>query len=256
MPSPPKSHYQRNEVKVYGLNAVLSVFRKRPESLIKLYLHKTKMKILHDVVQFCVKKRLAYKIVEDVELKRLTESVHHEGVCVIVKDRPSLTFSEFLKILKTRAPQTQILLPFLDGVQNPHNVGNILRACAHFGVEFVLLADPEFERLPPSARRVSEGGSEFVELVLLKNPLADLQTLQKHGYALLVTSSHASDSFWSRPLPDKTVLVLGGESAGVSPTVEKIADRRVLIPGSGHVESLNVASALAIFLAEFSRSKF
>lgn len=252
-PKPAKSNYQAGEIKLHGLHACLSVFCERPDDIVKVYLHESKLQALGDVMRWCVKKRLAYKIVSDVELKKLTESVHHEGVCFIVRDKPSLTFPEFLQILKSQPQDKPVVLPFLDGVQNSHNVGNILRTCAHFGVKFVLIADPEFQTLPPSTHRVSEGGSEFVNLVMLKNAVQDLQTLKTLGFAILSTSSHASKSLWQLKLPKKSVMVLGSETNGVSKPIENLATMRVLIAGTGDVESLNVASAQAVLLAEFAR---
>lgn len=253
LPQKAKSFYQSGEIKLHGLHACESVFESRPNDIVKVYLHQSKMRQLQHVIQWCVKKRLAYKVVEESELKKLTESVHHEGVCFIVKDKPSQSFSEFLKWIKTLPKSKPLVLPFLDGVLNPHNVGNILRTCAHFGVQHVLLADPEFQTLPPSTHRVSEGGSEFVDLVMLKNAVQDLQELKALGFAIVTTSSHASKSLWQVQLPKRCVLVMGSESHGVSKAIENLATLKVLIAGTGHVESLNVASAQAVLLAEFAR---
>lgn len=247
-----KSRYQSGEIKVHGLNACLAVFKNRPHDIIKLYLHKSRLKVLQDLIRLCVAKRLAYKIVDEPELEKLAESVHHEGVCLIVRDKPSLAFAEFIKTLAKK--ENQVLL-FLDGVQNPHNVGNILRTCAHFGVKYVLVSDPQFATLPPSARRVSEGGSEFVTLVLLQNTVESLRLLKKSGFAIVATSSHAAESLWQLRSPERCVLVMGSESFGVSKEVLALASVRVAIPGTGFVESLNVASAQAVLLAALVQKK-
>ena len=248
-----KSNYLAGEIKLHGLHACLTVFHERPDDIVKVYLHESKLLQLGDVMRWCVKKRLAYKVVSDLELKKLTESVHHEGVCFIVRDKPSLGIQDLLQALKQLPKDKPVVLPFLDGVQNSHNVGNILRTCAHFGVKNVLIADPEFQMLPPSTHRVSEGGSEYVDLVMLKNAVQDLQTLKSIGFSIVSTSSHASKSLWEVKLPRRCVLVMGSETLGVSKAVENLATLRVLIAGSGQVESLNVASAQAVLLAEFSR---
>lgn len=245
------SHYRDNETKIYGVNACRALWRARPGDLVKVYLTKPRLKENQDLVKFLVGSRKAYKLVTDDELERLTESVHHEGICAIAKEPRAPNFEDVLRHLKSQRGETALV--YLDGVQNPHNVGNILRAAAHFGLPYVLTEGTAFKTLPPSARRVSEGGAEFTSVVALSDPVRALKTLKESGFALLSTSSHAATDVFQAKLSAKTVFVLGSEVHGVSEKIAKLCSASLVIPGSGKIESLNVASAFAILAAEHWR---
>lgn len=245
------SHYRDNEAKIYGINACRALWRVRPGDLVKVYLTKQRLKENQDLIKFCVANRKAYKLTTEDELERLTESVHHEGLCVIAKEPRTLNFEDVLSYLKSH--QGEICLVYLDGVQNPHNVGNILRAGAHFGLPYVLTDGAAFKNLPPSTRRVSEGGAEFTNVVVLADPVRGLKSLKEMGFTLLSTSSHAATDVFRAKIPQKTVFILGSEVHGVSDKISKLCDAHLAIPGSAQIESLNVASAFAILAAEHWR---
>lgn len=241
--------YKHNELKIYGVNACLAVFKSRPADIVKVYLAEKRLKLFSDLVRWCVKNRKGYDVVDERALEKLTESTHHEGVCLVVKEKAQLSFEDFVGRISRIGPISPIV--YLDGVQNPHNVGNILRACAHFGVTYVFVSDVNFATLPASARRVSEGGAETVSVIHLKQPVQDLQRLKKMGFTIYGTSSHCSRSLFVEKLISQCVFVMGGEIEGMTPGIQKLCDQNLLIPGTGAVESLNVASACAIFLAKY-----
>lgn len=239
------------EAKIYGVNMCHALFKKRPTDVIRVSLLKSKIPEFTALLKWCAEKRRAYHVVTEDDLERLTESVHHEGVCILAREPAPLTFSGLVSDLKTRAQPCCLVV--LDGVQNPHNIGNILRLAAHFGVRAVL-ADPTLpETLPPSARRVSEGGIEVTPYIRLPHTTKSLMTLREIGFQIVSTSSHAAVDLFKADLHSRCVFVLGAETAGVSNAVAKISDMNVIIPGTGAVESLNVASACAAVVTEFYR---
>lgn len=253
MPKKPASNsYQNNETKIYGVAACRALFNKRPSDIVKVYILATQLKRFEDLIGWCVGNRRAYKIVKADEMQKITASVHHEGICLIAKEASLPSWSVLLK--QFQSAKRQCIL-YLDGVQNPHNVGNILRSAAHFGLSCILLSPDSARDLAPSARRVSEGGSESVVLLPCEQPTQAFRQLKEAGYSIITTSSHAADSIYSYKLPGKVVFVLGSESTGVAPTIEKLTDVSLAIPGSGAVESLNVSSATAILLSEFIRAQ-
>lgn len=245
------SFYAADEVKIHGVNACLALFECRANDVIKVYLTRERMNAFAKLIKWCVDHRKAYKIAGEDELERLTESVHHEGVCVLAKEPPALTFETALKRIGTNAGPCHIA--YLDGVANPHNVGNILRLYAHFGAEYVFVGSDFPSVLPPSARRVSEGGAEFVRVVRTPGASEAFKKLRNLGFQINGTSSHAAQNLFVAELKSRSVFVLGAETAGVGERTANLCDRNLLIPGTGRVESLNVASAAAIFAAEHAR---
>lgn len=243
------SAYHANEAKIYGINTCLALFKKRPQDVVKIYLTEPRLKTLANLIQFCVAQRKAYKVVTPDELEKITESVHHEGVCLIAKEPKPLRFDDLLAQLKSQSKPACLL--YLDGVENPHNIGNILRAAAHFGVTALLVHERDFDILPPSARRVSEGGCEFVPIVKMKDAFQGFNKLKTLGFEILATSSHARKSLYQIKIPERCVWILGSEVRGISSAIEKNATQVILIPGTNAIESLNVASAAAVLMNGF-----
>src|SRR5690606_8688382 len=116
-----------------------------------------------DLLTWCAKNKKSYHVVKENDLERLASSVHHQGVCVVAKRRTKLYFSRFLQELK-HSPAALTLL-FLDGVENPHNLGAILRTANFLGVKYILGEKGRLPRLSPAAVRTAEGAAETVTLV-------------------------------------------------------------------------------------------
>ncbi len=230
------------EVRYYGIHACLAVFRRRPDDILRVYLEESSIKTFKEVLKWCAKNRKPYRIVTKEELEKLTDSVHHEGVAFMAFRKPPVSFS---------VSRAKGFLLYLDGVQNPHNIGSILRTCAHFGIDTVIGED--LPPLSPSACRISKGASEYVNLISLSRPREEILALKKRGFAFAVTSSHGGESLFGHSFSRNTVLAMGSESTGLSESLFNLATVRLQIPGTGRVESLNVATATALCIGEYCR---
>jgi len=236
------------ELKYYGTAACRALWQQRPDDVIRIYIEEPLIKPFSDLLKWAATQRKAYHIVTGDELEKITESVHHQGICLLARDKPQAPFPSLLKALK--ADQQPQLLIYLDGVENPHNLGAIVRSCAHFGIRHILGETGKLPRLSPSACRVAEGGAEFVEQVALDKPLEQLMQLQQLGFTLLATAMQRGHDLYRYEFPQRTVLIFGAEEHGVSQAMFKAADATLHIPGTGHVESLNVSVAFALIAGE------
>jgi len=238
------------EMRLYGLNAVRALFARRPEALRKLYLSQARVPELKPLLQWCVARRVGYRVVEDADLQKLAASSHHEGIVADVLREEPVPLSTWLRDLPA-GPQCAL---WLDGVGNPHNLGAILRSAAHFGVAAVLLPKHATLALSGAAARVAEGGAEAVPFVRLGREDNALAQLRGAGFVLAATVVDGGYDLFATQLPERTVFVLGAEGEGMDRDLAGECDLRVSIPGSGAVESLNVASATAVLLAAWWRS--
>lgn len=238
---------ESRELRLYGLNAVRAMFARRPQALRKLYLSEARIPALQPLLKWCVANRIGYRVVEEDDLRRLAASQHHEGVVADVLREPLLSLSDWLDGLED-GPQ---LVLWLDGVGNPHNLGAILRSAAHFGVAAILVPRHAQLALSGAAARVAEGGAEAVPLVRLGRPENALAQLRAAGFQLAATVVEGGDDLFAATLPDRLVYVLGAEGEGMDRTFAQACERRLSIPGSGAVESLNVAAAAAVMLASW-----
>jgi len=240
------SRERRNaELRLYGLNAVRAVFAARPQAIRKLYLSEARIPALQPLLAWCVANRVGYRVVDETDLGKLAASSHHEGVVADVLRAEPGSLSEWLRALPA-GPQCAL---WLDGVGNPHNLGAILRSAAHFGIAAVLLPKHSALTLSGAAARVAEGGAEAVPMVRLGRGDNAIAQLHSVGFKLAATVVKGGSDLFATAIPERVVYVLGAEGAGMDPELAAACDLRLSIPGSGAVESLNVAAATAVLLA-------
>ncbi|MBB1060156.1 TrmH family RNA methyltransferase [Marilutibacter spongiae] len=235
----------QRELRLYGLNAVRAMFARRPDALRKLYLAESRIPDLQPLLKWCAAHRIGYRVVAEDDLRRLAASSHHEGVVADVLRTPALALSDWLASLDA-GPQLAI---WLDGVGNPHNYGAILRSAAHFGASAILLPRHSTLALSGAAARVAEGGAEAVPEVRMGRPEDGLAPLRGAGFQLAGTVVAGGRSVFDAALPERLVLVLGAEGEGMDRDFARTCELELSIPGTGAVESLNVAAASAVLMA-------
>ena len=237
------------EIRLYGLHAVQAAFARRPEALRKLYLAEARIPQLQPLLKWCVAHRIGYRVVADEDLRKLAASSHHEGVVADVLREEPVPLTTWLREL----PDGPACALWLDGVGNPHNLGAILRSAAHFGAAAVLLPKPSTLALSGAAARVAEGGADALPFVRMGREDNALAQLRGAGFVLAATVVRGGADLFATALPRRLVYVLGAEGEGMDAGLAAACDLRLSIPGTGAVESLNVASATAVFLAAWAR---
>ena len=201
--APPRRN--ADEMRVYGINACLALFAKRPHDLRKVYLLESRIPQFKAVLAWCVQKKLGYRVVGNTDLEKLTASQHHEGVCFEARKIPLPSLTALLQRLP-RAPQPA-LLAWLDGVGNPHNIGAVLRSAANFGAAGVLLSADAAPGLSGAACRVAEGGAEAVPMARIAPGEDALGTLRNAGFTLAATVPQASPGMYLTTGPARERLL-------------------------------------------------
>jgi len=250
---PAARHQGKSEEKYHGVRACEALFARRPGDIIRVYIAEERRRQFAALLDHCAKARLGFQVVAGENLARISESTHHEGIVILARACPRWGMPDLLRAIEERRLKGPLL--YLDGVQNPHNLGAILRTAAHFGAAAVLGAGGDLPPLSPAAVRVAEGAAEHVPVCDLADPREDLKLLKTLGFRIVATSSHRGSPVSPKSLGGTIVLVLGSEGEGVSKPIEALADQSVQIPGTGAVESLNVSVACGILLAETWRSR-
>ncbi|MGH8043551.1 MAG: TrmH family RNA methyltransferase [Stenotrophomonas sp.] len=246
--TPPPPGRGNDELRLYGWNAVQSLFERRPQALRKLYLAEELIPRLQPLLKWCVANRVGYRVVEEGDLNKLAATTHHEGVVADVLRAPMIALDEWLAALPADKPALAL---WLDGVGNPHNFGAILRSAAHFGVAGLLLPPDSTLALSGAAARVAEGGAEAVPLVRLPALPQAMQALRDADFGLAATLVEGGADLFKSTLPARLVYVMGAEGEGMDRALAQTCDLQVSIPGTGAVESLNVASATAVLLSHW-----
>ena len=249
-PSRPR-HRAKTEEMFHGVRACEAIFARRPEDIVRVYVAESQRRRFAALTAWCAKERRGFQIVPPENLARIAGSLHHEGIAILARAVRRHDMADLLRGLADGTIHGPLV--YLDGVQNPHNLGTILRTAAHFGAGAVIGRTGELPGLSAAAARVAEGAAEVVPVVEVADAAADLRRLATAGYAVVATSSHRGESLHKRGLAPRSVILLGSEGEGLSRGIEAVADRHVRIPGTGAVESLNVSVACGVLLAAATR---
>jgi len=252
-PAGPRRHKAAGEETYHGLRACEAIFARRPDEIVRVYLTAARKPTCAKLLAWCAERRRGFQIVAEENLRRISGSTHHEGVAILAKSIRRWGLEDLLRQVEARPSAGAIL--YLDGVENPHNLGSILRTAAHFGVLGIAGRAGELPPLSPAAVRVAEGAAESVPVCDLADPPAALRRLAAAGFSIVAASSHRGEPPERVPLGGRCVIVLGSEGKGVSPAIARAATTHVRIPGSGAVESLNVSVAAGVLLAEAWRRR-
>ncbi|AOV97892.1 tRNA/rRNA methyltransferase [Edwardsiella hoshinae] len=238
------------ETRVYGENACQALFASRPEAIVRAWFLQSVTPRFREALRWMAANRKAYHVVDDAELTKASGTDHHGGVCFLIKKRRALDVQQYLA---SQAEQAVDCVLALENVANPHNLGGIMRTCAHFGIRGIMA--PESMALESGAAvRTAEGGAEHVQAIDAEDFAATLDTFRRAGYTIVTTSSHKGTTQLHRAtLPAKIVLVVGHEGDGLSDGTLHQGDLSISIGGTGSVESLNVSVATGIMLAEWWR---
>lgn len=239
-----KKFNRETETKIYGENACLTLFKKRPEDIITVFLTKEKLKKFSSITKYCAQHKKAYHIVERAELDKMTKATHHEDICMVIRKPVEKTLETYLS-----GKPSQSLLIALENVSNPHNIGAIIRSAAHFGAQALIVADKK-AATTASAIRTSEGGAEFVDVYETNDFKKTIALLKKSGYQIITTSSHAQKNLYDVKWEKKTVILFGEEGPGLSKDALTLGET-IKIPGTDKVESLNVSVAVSVILSDY-----
>lgn len=141
----------------------------------------------------------------------------------------------------------------LETIQDPGNLGTMIRTVAAVGAEGLLLSSDSVELDHPKVLRASAGSWFQVPMATSPNLAIELQRYREQGFQIVATLPTAADLFWNIDFQTPTLLLMGNEGAGLSPALSAFADQAVRIPLNPGVESLNVAIAAALILYEAKR---
>jgi TrmH RNA methyltransferase len=240
------ARHARELLRICGPAAVRALFARDPGRVERLFFEPRLAAAAAGFKRLLAQARKPYREVPPEELARIAGTPLTGGIVAIARPQPLPRFAPEAASDWARDGR---LLVILDGVGNPHNLGAIARSAAFFGMPRLLLADRPQQALPSDAAyRVAEGGLEHLALYRARLP-DDLEALSPH-YRLIAAAAEGGAP--PQPGGRPPALILGNEEQGPDPASLARCEARVTIPGSGRVQSLNVAAAAAILFYELT----
>lgn len=241
---------RKEETLIYSENSCKAVFANRPDSIIKAFFLQDKTYEFKALVAYLVEHRLGYDVIDDEKMAKIAQTPHHGGVCLIVKKRESMTT---VKYLSQHADASKDYVLAIDDINNPHNLGGIARTAAFFGVNGLLLRQPDLLD-NGAALRVSEGGAEYITPIKADDFIASLDQFKANGYQIVALLPCKVNSFKAEKLDDlrvksKTVFVIFQQ---INTKLAEFADKVVYLQGSDVMPALNISVLTGILLGKIS----
>lgn len=238
---------------VGGLNAVLAALKARSKSCRSLMTAEGRRHgpTVDEIFFLAREAGLSVKKVPRQALDRLYGAENHQGLVAVFDAVDYTSFDDFLPVAAGASPSLALAL---DQVEDPGNLGALMRSASAFGAIGVIVPRERTAPLTSAAVKASAGAAESLPLIRVVNLRRALETLRDYGFWIVGAEGGEGENVFDFAFPDKTALVMGSEGRGLSPTVKKVCDFLVSIPHEvSQVNSLNVSVAGGIMMAQYYR---
>jgi len=233
----------------YGIHAVLEALKSGRVEKVCVERGQKNPRI-GEILDLCRQKHVPFSLEERAWLDRKSGGERHQGALCYISEMPTLGVEEVLA--KAGSPG---LLLVLDGVEDPHNLGAILRSAEVAGVDGVFLPQRRSAPLGAAAVKASAGASAHLRIARGGNTAQLLEQLKEAGYWIAGLDAGPGKMIWELDFTVPAVLVLGGEAGGLHRLVKEKCDFLAAIPMRGNVSSYNVSVAAGIALYEVLRQR-
>lgn len=177
----------------------------------------------------------------------------HQGVVAIISQKELGSLEEIIDLARGGGEDSAIVV--LDCIQDPRNLGAVIRSAEAFGVHGVVIPQDRSAQISPAAAKASAGAIEYMRVAQVVNLRRALQLMKEKGFWVIGADANGTKSLYSLDLSGPIAIVIGGEQKGLRELVKRECDFIVSIPLIGHVSSLNAAVAASIFIYEWARQK-
>ena len=232
--------------KVIGIHACMEVFRVRPKKIRTLYIQKDwhRNSKLKQIVSQA--RRFQVHFVEQTKQQMSSWGPGHQGTALIVTEQPQLNLSK----------KDSSVLIYIDGLEDPRNLGAVLRTSWLMGVQGVFLpVRKSVQEVTGFTAKTASGGAEHIPVEFLFRPYDWLKNIKKKGYQLYGLDPKGKYSVFHESFFDKTVLVIGSEAQGLKAKTKNLCDQLVYIPQKSKTGSYNLSSAVAIGLGQILQKR-
>ena len=196
-------------------------------------------------------KGLSVEFVDQSVLASLSRNGNHQGVIAQAEEYKYCSLDEILGGCKNKK---QPLILILDEIEDPHNLGAIIRSCDAFGVDGIILKNRNQVQINMTVVKVSTGAIDHVKICQVSNVSNAIRVLKESGFWIYASDGSAKTDFDSIKYDGPTALIVGSEGNGISRLVLENSDFIIKIPMLGHVNSLNVSVASGILLSNIRSS--
>jgi 23S rRNA (guanosine2251-2'-O)-methyltransferase len=210
-------------------------------------------KKIEELVKFAQKKAIFVQYLEKQRLDEMYTVTNHQGIVALVD---SFQYAEVDEMLEKAALAGQDpFLLILDGMEDPQNLGSIIRTAECAGVQGIIIPAHNSSEITPAVVRASAGAVEHILVAKETNLVNCIKHLKEKGLWVIGADMDGNSDYFDCKIPSPTVLVIGGEGRGIRRLVRENCDLLVKIPMRGLIQSLNASVAAALVIYEVLRQR-
>lgn len=245
-----RMNQNENTDMVYGVHAVTEALQANTGN--KLYIQDDlRGKNVEKIKDLAAEKKVSISWTPKKTLSDMTNGAVHQGFVLRVSE---FAYAELDTILKKAEQEENPLILILDGLNDPHNFGSILRTADATNVTGIIIPKHRAVGVTPVVAKTSTGAVEHVPVARVTNLSQTLDKLKEANFWIFGTDMNGTPSHkWNTA--GKLALIIGNEGKGISANIKKQVDEMITIPMAGHVQSLNASVAAAILMYEVFRNK-
>ena len=233
-------------MQIYGKNVAIEKLNSKSK-INKIYLSNKFND--REILSLIEKRNINTKVLDNRVLDKMCKGLH-QGIILEVEDIKTYTFDEVIPNIEKEYP----LIVILDHLEDPHNLGAIIRSSEAFGVDAIIIPNDRSVQITSTVVKTSVGTIEKMKIVNVPNLNNTIKKLKDYGYWIVGTDMEGED-YTSIDYKTKIAVVIGNEGKGISRLVSENCDYLAKIPMKGTVNSLNASVACGIFLSEIVRSR-
>lgn len=238
---------------IYGKNAVTEALiagnREINKILISKNIHSDSK--INKIKELAQEKGIVFQFVAKEKFQPYAQ-VNHQGIIAMISPVKYVDLDDFLESRE----HTNSSLVLLDGVEDSHNLGAIIRTCVCAGADGIIIPSRRNVQVNSTVEKVSAGAINHIPIIKVNSPVNAVQKLKDNNWWIIATDACAKDNYYDVKYDDiNFVIIMGAEHAGVSKSLIKASDFVVKIPMQNSFNSLNVSNALSAIIFETLRQK-
>lgn len=240
---------------IYGKNAVLEALSSQNREINKILISKnihTDIKI-NKIKELAMERGIVFQFVGRDKFQSY-EEVNHQGIIAMVAPIKYMELEDFIEKCKIKGDYSSVVI--LDGVEDSHNLGAIIRTCVCAGVDGIIIPSRRNVQVNSVVEKVSAGAVNHIPIIKVNSPVNAVQRLKENDWWVIATDASAKDNYYDVKYNDMNfAIIMGAEHAGVSKSLLNASDFIVKIPMQNNFNSLNVSNALSAIIFETLRQR-
>lgn len=236
---------------IYGKNPVLEAINSNT-TINKIYIQKNN-KELYEIKKLAKDKKVVVIDAEKSKLDKMVDNKNSQGIVASITDFKYSDIEDIIEVAKARDEEPFVLV--LDKIEDPHNLGAIIRTAECLGVHGIIIQKRNSCQVTDTVEKVAAGACSYMKVARVANITESIKKLKEYGLWVYGLDMEGSTKIYDTKLEGAIALVVGNEGSGISRLVKENCDFMLNIPMTGKINSLNASVSAAISVYEVVRQK-